>query len=34
MNKYYVRVGFSCTSFGNLTGVVYANNQEEAEDVN
>lgn len=33
MNKYYVRVGYSCTSFGNLSGVVYANSQTEAEEL-
>jgi hypothetical protein len=33
MNKYSVRLGYSCTSYGNVTGVVYANSQEEAEEL-
>ncbi|HEY5534393.1 MAG TPA: hypothetical protein VIL99_05605 [Ignavibacteria bacterium] len=33
MNKYSVRLGYSCTSYGNLTGYVFANSLEEAEEL-
>jgi len=33
MNKYFVKVGYSCTTYGNLTGYVFANSQEEAEEL-
>jgi len=33
MDKYFVRIGFSCTSYGNLTGYVFANSLEEAEEL-
>ena len=33
MNKYFVRVGYSCSSYGNLSGHVFANSEEEAEDL-
>ena len=32
MNKYFVKIGYSCRTYGYLTGYVYANNQEDAEE--
>lgn len=33
MNKYYVRIGFSCRSYGELTGFVFAESQDQAEEL-
>lgn len=32
-NKYYVRVPYSCSNYGNLTGYVYAEDEEEAQEL-
>jgi len=33
MNKYFVKIGFSCKTYGDLTGFVYANSLEEAVEL-
>jgi len=33
MNRYSVSIGYSCNSYGNLSGYVYANSREEAEEL-
>jgi len=33
MNKYFVKIGYSCRSYGELTGFVYAESQEQAEEL-
>ena len=32
-NKYSFRVPYSCTTYGNLSGVVWAENREEAMEI-
>jgi len=33
MNKYYVRIPYSYTKYGHLTAFVYAEDEEEAQDL-
>ncbi len=33
MNKYYVKIPYHYTQYGNLSGYVYAENEEEAEEI-
>jgi len=32
LNKYEFRVGYSCSSYGTMSGIVYARNREEAAE--
>jgi len=33
MNKYFIKVPYSYTQYAELTGIVYAENEEEAEEL-
>lgn len=33
LNKYYVRLPYSCSNYGNITGYVYAEDEEEAQEL-
>jgi hypothetical protein len=33
MNKYFVRISYSCRAYGDFSGYVYANSAEEAQEL-
>lgn len=33
MNKYFIKIPYSYTQYAELTGIVYAENEEEAEEL-